>query len=248
MFNVYSEVFSDGWADMVYRIAHTCGAKFESAGRGDTLAKGVNGVVTFTKSAVDQMICDMETDADGKLFCKTIPYIHDMNPQRNPYALQTYVLSLIKGTPEYEKSRENVYAYGIRLHEYPCISDQDYVFDQIYEMRTKLALSPLRRDIQAITFIPEEDGSVHTENPPCLQRISVRQISDDGGCRLSIDFRSNDAKAFIFNMVGIATMMDYEVMKPTGKYIKEIFYHSDNTHIYEDDWDKLKYVRPARIA
>ena len=244
MFNVYTDSLSEGWAEMVYRIAHCSGAKFESTGRGDTLAKGVNGVFTLTNP--DSAICEMGHLGDT-LMCVNTPRVHQMNPQRNPNALNDYVCSLIKGTPQYEKSRENVYAYGIRLHEYPSVGDPEYVCDQISDMRLKLATSPYRRDIQAVTFVPEWDGSVHTESPPCLSRIHVRQISDDGGCRLRIDFRSNDTKAFIFNIIAIATMVGYEVMKPNGKYIKEIFYTSDNTHIYEDDWDTMKYVRPARL-
>jgi len=247
MFNVYTDDFQEGWAEMVYRIAHCSCAKFESTGRGDALAKGVNGVFTLTNP--NGVICELDTTDDDELYCKKMPLIHPRNPQRNGRALNDYALSLIKGTPQYEKSRENVYAYGIRLHEYPASFGEDWVCDQIEMMRQKLRDNPYRRDIQAITWIPDIDGVKVCENPACLQRISVRQMSDDGGCRLRIDFRSNDTKAFLFNIVAIATMIDYEVMKPNGKYIKEIFYTSDNTHIYEDDWDAwAKFVRPARIS
>ena len=248
MFNVYTDDMNVAWATMSHRVAHCSGLKFESTGRGTALAKGTNGVMTITNP--DSAICELDTkEVDGEevLYCKTTPDIHPMNMQRNTDALNDYVMSLIKGTPQYEKSRENVYAYGIRLHEYPSVNDPDYICDQVDEMRLKLGDSPYRRDIQAITFVPEWDGDISSENPPCLQRIAVSQMSDDGGCRLHIDFRSNDMKAFIFNIIAIATMVGYEVMKPNGKYIKEIFYTSDNTHIYEDDWDTMKYVRPARL-
>ena len=245
MFNVYTDDLCEGWAEMVYRIAHCSGAKFESTGRGNTLAKGVNGVFTLTNQ--DTAICELDTDDDGTLYCAKMPHIHQMNPQRISGALNDYVLSLIKGTPQYEKSRGNVYAYGIRLHEYPDADGNECTYDQVEWMCRKLALSPYSRDIQAITYVPEWDG--FNQSPPCLQRLAIRQMSDDGGCRLRIDFRSNDTKAFLFNIIAIATMVDYEVMKPNGKHIQEIFYTSDNTHIYEDDWDAwAKFVRPARIS
>lgn len=121
-----------------------------------------------------------------------------------------------------EKSTRWEYHYHERLAGHPGKTRQ---VDQIEGMIQKLATEPFKRNINAVTWVPERD--LASKDPPCLQRIWYTMIPGEDGqpvLNMNYNFRSRNVMiAAPMNQVGLATLFQYvidEVSQRTGKPIK----------------------------
>lgn len=106
------------------------------------------------------------------------------------------------------------------------------VIDQIQYIIDKLKKAPYSRRAQAITWQPWKD--IHTDHPPCLQRIWCRVI--DGKLAMHVHMRSNDAmKASFMNMFAFTELQKY-IAEKLGVDVGYYMHIADSYHIYESDW------------
>ncbi|RLF19988.1 MAG: thymidylate synthase [Thermoprotei archaeon] len=121
------------------------------------------------------------------------------------------------------------YTYHERLFRY---EGQNGIVDQIEYIIRKLKEAPYSRRAQAITWQPWKD--IHSEHPPCLQRIWCRVI--DGKLVMHVHMRSNDAmKASFMNMFAFTELQRY-IAERLGVEVGYYLHIADSYHIYENDW------------
>ena len=119
--------------------------------------------------------------------------------------------------------------------------------DQIEYIINSLADVEHTRRAQAITWMPTAD--IHTEDPPCLQRVWCRLVRDETGrlmLNMNTHWRSRDLyKAWFMNVYAltdlqraIAERISKRISKPTGvgRYVDI----SDSLHIYGSYFENVK--------
>jgi len=127
------------------------------------------------------------------------------------------------------------YLYFERLAIYEDI-------DQIRLLCERLALQKesgiaSNRD-QAITWQPGID--LGSASPPCLQRIQIRYLGDDG-VDVHLTWRSRDLySAWQANIVAVIDMLNREIFHPNGCRIIKITDYSTSLHIYDSDGEAEK--------
>jgi len=120
--------------------------------------------------------------------------------------------------------------------------------DQVEYVIAKLCEQPYTRQAQMITWMPNLDLTCY--DPPCLQSIWYRILTDDTGVQwlnVNVRFRSNDAwGANFMNMFGF-TMFNREVVaagieKRTGKptRLARMNWQADSFHIYGKDIEQAE--------
>ena len=120
--------------------------------------------------------------------------------------------------------------------------------DQVEYVIAKLSEQPYTRQAQMITWMPNLDLTCY--DPPCLQSIWYRILTDDAGVQwlnANVRFRSNDAwGANFMNMFGF-TMFNREVIaagieKRTGKptRLARMNWQADSFHIYGKDIEQAE--------
>lgn len=123
-----------------------------------------------------------------------------------------------------EQSTRWEYHYHERLAGYPGRKGK---VDQLQTIIEKLATEPHKRNINAITWVPERD--LTSKDPPCLQRIWFTMIPNEADpdspiLNMNYNFRSRNVMiAAPMNQLGLATLQTYiaeEVAKRTGKPLK----------------------------
>jgi thymidylate synthase len=128
------------------------------------------------------------------------------------------------------------YSYHDRITRYP--GGNGYL-NQLESIIAHLCQAPFTRRAQAITWVPALDG--HNEEPPCLQRIWCRILTDKEGnmiLNMNTNWRSRDAfKASFMNMYALTDLQRYiaeEVSTNIGKPVSVGRYVdiSDSFHIY----------------
>lgn len=113
-------------------------------------------------------------------------------------------------------------------------------FNQIEALHNNLRNSVNSRQLQMITYIPKIDA--FSKNPPCLQRIQVRQISDNL-VDLHYEFRSWDYfGAMPTNIIAITEMMKKYILKEEYS-INSINVIGRSTHVYNNDLTIAKQVK-----
>ena len=124
--------------------------------------------------------------------------------------------------------------------------------DQITIIAKVLRDIKINRRIQMVTWDVEHD--IEHPEPPCLQRIWIRQLSldpDTDGLypiEVHLSWRSRDLyAAWMSNVIAVINMiMQYICM---GEYkIVKVVDDSDSLHIYEADWDAAAKVKPPVIT
>ena len=128
--------------------------------------------------------------------------------------------------------------------------------DQVEYVIAKLSAQPFSRQAQMITWMPNLDLTCY--DPPCLQSIWYRILTDDAGVQwlnANVRFRSNDAwGANFMNMFGF-TMFNREVIaanieKRTGKptRLARMNWQADSFHIYGKDIEQAEQRLFGRLA
>lgn len=129
------------------------------------------------------------------------------------------------------------YLYFQRFARYPI--GYGYI-DQIACLRNNLRSSTKSRQLQMVTYIPPID--MESENPPCLQRIQVREL-DDKYVDLHYEFRSWDVYgAMPSNIIAITEMMIQHVLQDEYT-INSINVNAVSGHVYDSDSGEAKKVR-----
>ncbi|HOL35212.1 MAG TPA: thymidylate synthase [bacterium] len=136
------------------------------------------------------------------------------------------------------------YTYHQRLFNYPA-SDNRTV-NQIEYIINKLSHVFYTRRAQAITWVPSYDPE--TDDPPCLQRIWCRIVTEDNKnyLRMNTHWRSRDAyRAAYMNLFGLTELQKYiadEISQRTGKEILVGPYIdiTDSYHIYGSNFADFK--------
>ncbi len=106
--------------------------------------------------------------------------------------------------------------------------------DQIEVLRNELKNGTSRRT-QIITWNVPVD--IRSKNPPCLQRIWIRILNDEGDCEIHFDWRSRDLfGAWMTNYIGLFSMLNREIFKPLNLNVVKMVCNCNSLHIYESDW------------
>ncbi len=129
------------------------------------------------------------------------------------------------------------YLYFERFARYK-ISNAEH-FDQIAALHNNLRGSTNSRQLQMITYHPQLD--TFSENPPCLQRVQIRQISDIL-VDIHLDFRSWDVYgAMPSNIIAIIEMINKYILKD-DYYINSIIVIGRSGHVYDNDTTAAKQL------
>jgi thymidylate synthase len=128
--------------------------------------------------------------------------------------------------------------------------------DQVEYVIAKLSEQPYTRQAQMITWMPNLDLTCY--DPPCLQSLWYRILTDDKGVQwlnCNVRFRSNDAwGANFMNMFGF-TLFNREVIaagieKRTGRptRLARMNWQADSYHIYGKDIEQAEQRLFNRLA
>lgn len=128
--------------------------------------------------------------------------------------------------------RRFTYLYIERLikHRIPKgFIDQISKLKQLLKEQIESGVSSNRH--QVITWEPDVD--MDSDSPPCLQRIWIRYYPG-GYVDIHFEWRSRDLfNAWQGNLIGLISMLLFEVIIPNNCKIKRIVDKSDSLHIYE---------------
>jgi thymidylate synthase len=184
------------------------------------------------------------------------PRIHKNFPG-GPVELEVYRQEVVEGIHDHwidPAKGKWTYTYHERLFTYCPVEDlrnpKDKPFapvDQIEYIIDSLSKVEYTRRAQAITWMPTAD--VHTEDPPCLQRIWCRLVEDGTGrllLNMNTHWRSRDLyKAWFMNVYAltdlqrvIAQRISERIGKPVavGRYVDI----SDSLHLYGRYFEEVK--------
>jgi thymidylate synthase len=158
------------------------------------------------------------------------------------------------------------YTYHWRLHDYGSWKERSaksgtqetvgpFRINQIDGIIDKLAEQPYTRQAQMITWMPNIDLSCY--DPPCLQSLHYRIVTDDDGTwylNCNVRFRSNDAwGASFMNMFGFIhfnrDIVAAGVAARTGKTVAlgRLNWHADSYHLYGKDIEDFERRLIARL-
>lgn len=176
------------------------------------------------------------------------PRIHKNFPG-GPTDLEVYRQEVVDGIHDHwinPREGKWTYTYHERLFAYrpvedlmdrdagphlPAVNQVDYIVE-------KLAAVPYSRRAQAVTWIPQCDPP--TDDPPCLQRVWARLLTEGDGYTLNLNthWRSRDLyKAWFMNVFAltdlqqrVAARLAERLGRPVGcgRYVDV----SDSLHIY----------------
>jgi len=177
------------------------------------------------------------------------PRIHKNFPG-GPEELEVYRQEVVAGIHDHwidPAAGKWTYTYHERLFAYCPVDDlrtKDSTrpfeaFNQVQYIIDSLAATAHTRRAQAITWIPTADPK--TDDPPCLQRIWCRLITDDHGTsvlNMNSHWRSRDLyKAWYMNVYALTDLQRIiaeNISQKTGRTVKVGRYVdiTDSLHIY----------------
>ena len=184
------------------------------------------------------------------------PRIHKNFPG-GPAELETYRLEVVSGIHDHwidPAAGKWTYTYHERLFAYCPVenirdADSPKPFkkvNQIQHIIDTLAQAGISRRAQAITWMPTADPA--TDDPPCLQRIWCRLVTNEAGelsLNMNTHWRSRDLyKAWFMNVYAltdlqriIAEKISQKMDQPVtvGRYVDI----SDSLHIYGSYFDEV---------
>ena len=194
------------------------------------------------------------------------PRIHKNFPG-GPMELEVYRQEVVDGIHDHwidPASGKWTYTYHERLFAYCPVEDirnanspkPFEVIDQMQYIVDSLSQAGHTRRAQAITWMPTADPI--TDDPPCLQRIWCRLVSDEDGnlsLNMNTHWRSRDLyKAWFMNVYAltdlqkiIADKISKNINQPVtvGRYIDI----SDSLHIYGSYFkDAAKEVEKMKLS
>ncbi len=152
--------------------------------------------------------------------------------------LEVYRQEVVFGIHDHWISPEEgkwTYTYHKRLFEYEI---EDKIVDQMNYIISKLSQVPYSRRGQAITWNPKLDP--FTDDPPCLQRIWCRVMTEGEKMYLNMNthWRSRDAyKASFMNIFALTDLQRHMANELSEKLGKEVLAGrytdiTDSFHIY----------------
>ncbi len=180
---------------------------------------------------------------------------------KNPFSEPRIHLGFPGGMEDLEKYRQEVvngvhdhwinpeekkwtYTYHDRLFNYNIPgSPSTGKKNQVAYIISKLSQTPFTRRAQAITWIPFYDPE--TYDPPCLQRMWCRVLTDEKGklhLVMNVHWRSRDGyRAAFMNIFGLTCLQKFIAEKISEKTGKEILVGqytdiSDSYHIYGESF------------
>ncbi len=218
----------------------------EAATLPDAWAKAVKEVMR------GGVILPTEYGPRSKDVCSTIvinypyadPVLHHQFPTKEQHLLE-YIKQFDRN---YDWMKQGFkYTYMDRFIHYPVDNPYEDItvsMDQIEILRENLT-KPISRRSQIITWVPSIDAT--DDEPPCLQRIWMRKLSDTT-VEMHCDWRSRDLfAAWNSNYVAILAMIKKEILIPLNLKLVKLVDFCDSLHIYEADWDEAMKVRPAVV-
>ena len=111
----------------------------------------------------------------------------------------------------------------------------EFGIDQVIILRDELR-NGISRRTQMITWNAKKD--LTNKNPPCLQRVWVRILNDDGDCEIHFDWRSRDLYgAWMSNYIGLFDMLNREIFSPLNLNVVKFVCNCNSLHIYQSDWE-----------
>jgi thymidylate synthase len=194
------------------------------------------------------------------------PRIHKNFPG-GPEELEVYRQEVVAGIHDHwidPAAGKWTYTYHERLFSYCPVDDLRTsdsarpfaAFNQIQYIIDSLAATAHTRRAQAITWIPTADPK--TDDPPCLQRIWCRLITDDNGepvLNMNTHWRSRDLyKAWYMNVYALTDLQKIiadRIAEKIGKPIKVGRYVdiTDSLHIYGSYFaDAAKEIEKMRTT
>jgi thymidylate synthase len=162
-------------------------------------------------------------------------YVEQWHKQ-DPICSKNYLKEYKKELLEQPTDMGFSYTYGNRLHKYPLlapvgISSQNQIDNIVHALQDGAVDS---RRLQAITWIPSVDQ--FSKEPPCLQVLHFYPEGSTNKLHVTIVYRSHDIYgAMEANIIAIMSMIEDEILKPTGYRLGEIHLYDFNAHIYERD-------------
>lgn len=177
------------------------------------------------------------------------PILHPQFPTKSGHLLE-YIKQFDR---DYDWEKQGFkYTYMDRLTSYPYHYEDEYAedsyeahMDQFTEMRLQLLQKPITRRAQIITWVPEIDQK--DNEPPCLQRVWMRKLSDTT-VEMHCDWRSRDLfAAWNSNYVAILAMIKNEILIPCNLRMVKLVDFCDSLHIYEGNWEEASKVMPAIV-
>jgi thymidylate synthase len=157
------------------------------------------------------------------------------------------------------------YTYHGRLQNYGQWRERDkngktaftgpFRVDQVEYVIAKLCQQPFTRQAQMITWMPNLDLTCY--DPPCLQSLWYRILTDDAGVQwlnVNVRFRSNDAWGanfmnqfgfIMFNRDVIAAAIEKRTGKPTR--LARMNWQADSFHIYGKDIEQAEQRLFSRL-
>ncbi len=185
------------------------------------------------------------------------PRIHKNFPG-GPEELESYRQEVVNGIHDHwidPAAGKWTYTYHERLFSYCPVEDirdanspKPFAkFDQIRYIIDYLSRAGHSRRAQAITWMPTADPV--TDDPPCLQRIWCRLISDETGqwtLNMNTHWRSRDLyKAWFMNVYALTDLQKViaeSIAQKRGEPVKVGRYVdiSDSLHIYGSYFEEVK--------
>lgn len=182
-------------------------------------------IVRLTKNAINQVLNHE---------------VHPMFPSGTKFInayCEEYTYEYLEKYLKLPEEMKFSYLYFERFAKYK-ISNAKH-FDQIAALHNNLRNSENSRQLQMITYIPEIDAFL--PEPPCLQRIQVRQISD-GLVDLHYELRSWDYfGAMPTNIIAVTEMMKNYILEEDYD-INSINVIGRSAHVYNNDSTTAKQV------
>jgi hypothetical protein len=179
----------------------------------EKLTKDVCAIITLTGDAIKQ-IENKELHTDCKL----------------KSGLATYLQQFVYDSDEYKKSNnEQKYTYAGRM-----------LWDVNYITKCEHESFMYDRGLQLTTW--QKYSDLCSDTRPCLQRVWIRQLTDDT-CELHTTYRSHDAYgAWQFNNIGIYQFAKQYIIGKDVEVVKIVEFN-DSLHIYDYDWDSAMNIR-----
>jgi thymidylate synthase len=165
--------------------------------------------------------------------------------KRDPICSKNYLREYKKEFRETPTDLGFSYTYGNRIHKYPCMA-QEPGFTHLFRLNQVDAIvNALKkgtndsRRLQVITWIPRVDQ--FSDEPPCLQRLHFYPHANK--LDVNVSYRSQDIfGALEANLIGIASLVEEEILNVTPYKLGAYRLYCDNSHVYERDWGAVESI------
>lgn len=237
--------FRNAWAEQVHYCV-TKGLIIVANSKSERLVntRDITGITVLTGNAITQII-NKE--------------LHEKFPTKGLHLdkyIKTFTYKYMRDHMLLPENQRFKYLYIERLTTYP---DGASCVDQIGRMYDKVRNDGINRQTEMITWQPGKDFPVNTpkgHDPPCLQRIWIRVLSEPvpsegnaigkinkGKVEVHLMWRSRDLyAAWMSNIVAVIYMIIEYILTDEYEIVKIVDF-CNSLHIYESDWDDASLVK-----